>query len=150
MSTEGRASNLIDSDKESGKAVYGADNKKIGSIEHVMIDKTSGEIAYAVLSFGGFFGIGTDHYPVPWKVLRYDANLHGYRSDISENRLKGAPKHGTETIFDWNARYAELDDYYNEEVMRPGHRPAVRNMLIAGTASVVAAFVIVYFMFFAA
>jgi hypothetical protein len=120
MSTEGRASNLVSSDKESGKAVYGADNKKIGSIESVMIDKTSGEIAYAVLSFGGFLGIGTDHYPVPWKALRYDADLGGYRSGINENRLKGAPKHGTETIFDWNARYAELDDYYNDEVIRPG------------------------------
>jgi hypothetical protein len=97
MSTEGRASNLISSDKESGKAVYGDNNKKIGSIEHVMIDKPSGEIAYAVLSFGGFLGIGTDHYPVPWKALRYDTDLGGYRSDINENRLKGAPKHGTTT-----------------------------------------------------
>jgi hypothetical protein len=56
---------LIDSDKESGKAVYGADNKKIGSIERVMVDTASGEISYAVLSFGGFLGIGNDHYPVP-------------------------------------------------------------------------------------
>jgi hypothetical protein len=120
MSTEGRAGNLVASDKESGKAVYGAENKKIGSIEKVMVDKNSGEIAYAVLSFGGFLGIGKDHYPVPWKVLRYDSNLDGYCSDISENRLKGAPKHGTETIFDWDARYAELDDYYNDVVIRPG------------------------------
>ena len=120
MYTEGRARNLVASDKESGKAVYGAANKKIGSIEKVMIDKTSGEIAYAVLSFGGFLGIGADHYPVPWKALSYDTKLGGYRSDINENRLKGAPKQGTETIFDWNARYAELDDYYNDEVIRPG------------------------------
>jgi hypothetical protein len=111
---------LIASDKESRKAVYGADNKKIGSIERVMVDKTNGEIAYAVLSFGGFLGIGNDHYPVPWKLLRYDAELGGYRSDISENRLRGAPKHGTETIFDSDARYAKLDDYYNDEVIRPG------------------------------
>ena len=62
MYTEGRARNLIASDKESGKAVYGAANKKIGSIEKVMIDKTTGEIAYAVLSFGGFLGIGTEHF----------------------------------------------------------------------------------------
>ena len=112
--------NLIASDKESGKAIYGAENKKIGSIDRVMVDKTSGEIAYVVLSFGGFLGIGNDHYPVPWKLLRFDAELGGYRSDISENRLKGAPKHGTETIFDSDARYAKLDDYYNDEVIRPG------------------------------
>ena len=99
MFTEGIASNLIDSDQESGKAVYGAHDKKIGSIEHVMIDKTSGEIAYAMLSFGGFLGIGKDH------------------SDISESRLKGAPKHGTDSIsvFDWKARHAEVNSYYGEQ-----------------------------------
>jgi hypothetical protein len=71
--------NLIASDKESGKIIYGAENKKIGSIERVMVDKTSGEIAYAVLSVGGFLGIGNDHYPVPWKLLRFDAELGGFR-----------------------------------------------------------------------
>jgi hypothetical protein len=119
MSIEGSTGNLTASDKESGKAVYGAENKKIGSIDCVMIDKTNGEIAYAVLSFGGFLGIGNDHYPVPWKLLRYDSGLDGYRSDISGSRLKGAPKHGSE-LFDWSARRAELDDYYNDEVIRPG------------------------------
>jgi len=111
--------NLIASDKEAGKAIYGAENKKIGSIERVMIDETSGEIAYAVLSFGGILGIGNDYYPVPWKLLRYDAELGGYRSDISGNRLKGAPKHGSE-LYDWTARRAELDDYHNDVVIRPG------------------------------
>ncbi|EAQ33734.1 PRC-barrel protein [Nitrobacter sp. Nb-311A] len=117
MSDDPETGHLTASNKESGKAVYGAEDKKIGKIESVMIDKTSGEIAYAVLSFGGFLGIGKDHFPVPWKLLRFDPELGAYRSDISENRLHGAPKHGTETVFDWNARYAELDDYYNEEVL---------------------------------
>jgi hypothetical protein len=119
MAVEANTGNLIASDKESGKAIYGAEDKKIGSIEHVMIDKSTGEIAYAVLSFGGFMGIGNDHYPVPWKLLRYDSELGGYRSDISGNRLKGAPKHGSE-LYDWSARRAELDDYYNDVVIRPG------------------------------
>lgn len=119
MAMDGNTENLIASDKESGKAVYGAEDKKIGSIERVMIDKSSGKPAYAVLSIGGFLGIGDDHYPVPWKLLRYDSELDGYRSDISGNRLKGAPKHGSE-LFDWTARRAELDDYYNDEVIRPG------------------------------
>ncbi|MCB1394371.1 MULTISPECIES: PRC-barrel domain-containing protein [unclassified Nitrobacter] len=119
MGMDGRTENLISSDKHSGKAVYGAEDKKIGSIECVMINKSSGEPAYAVLSVGGFLGMGDDHYPVPWKLLRYDSELDGYRSDISGNRLKGAPKHGSE-LFDWTARRAELDDYYNDEVIRPG------------------------------
>src|SRR5215216_6216828 len=62
---------LIGSDKVEGTAVYGADNQKIGSIERVMIDKISGKVAYAVLGFGGFLGIGDDHYPLPWESLKY-------------------------------------------------------------------------------
>jgi hypothetical protein len=120
MSVKRRTSRLIASNRKSGKAVYGAEKKKIGSIKRVMIDKKSGEIAHAVLGFGGFLGIGDDHYTVPWNLLRYDADLGVYSSDISGSRLKGGPKHGTETIFDWNARYAELDGYHNEVVIRPG------------------------------
>jgi hypothetical protein len=55
---------LIGSDKVEGTAVYGANDTKIGSIERVMIDKMSGKVSYAVLSFGGFLGIGDDHYPL--------------------------------------------------------------------------------------
>ena len=66
---------LIGSDKVEGTAVYGADDAQIGSIERVMIDKRSGKVSYAVLSFGGFLGIGDDHYPLPWNSLRYDTNL---------------------------------------------------------------------------
>jgi hypothetical protein len=114
---------LVSSDKYKGKAIYGAENKKIGSIESVMVDKSTGEPAYAVLSIGGILGMGADHYPVPWRILRYDSELEGYRSDISGNRLKGYPKSvfgssGSE-LFDWGARRAELDTYYAniDEVM---------------------------------
>jgi hypothetical protein len=64
MVTENRETgSLIGSDKVEGTAVYGANDTKIGSIERVMIDKMSGRVSYAVLSFGGFLGIGDDHYP---------------------------------------------------------------------------------------
>jgi PRC-barrel domain protein len=57
---------LIGSDKVEGTAVYGADNQKIGSVQRVMIDKVSGKVAYAVVSFGGFLGMGEDYFPMPW------------------------------------------------------------------------------------
>ena len=75
---------LIGSDKVEGTSVYGANDTQIGSIERVMIDKRSGKVSYAVLSFGGFLGIGDDHYPIPWDSLKYDTNLGGYRSGITE------------------------------------------------------------------
>src|SRR5438309_5058360 len=79
--------NLIGSDKVEGTAVYGADRTKVGSIERVMIDKMSGKVSYAVLSFGGFLGIGDDHYPLPWQSLKYDTSLGGYLVGITESQL---------------------------------------------------------------
>jgi hypothetical protein len=72
---------LIGSDKVEGTAVYGRDENKIGIVQRVMIDKISGKVAYAVMSFGGFLGIGEDYYPMPWASLKYDTNLGGYRLD---------------------------------------------------------------------
>ena len=89
MATEAReTAGLIGSDKVEGTAVYDAKGEKIGSIERVMIDKRSGQVAYAVLSFGGFLGIGSDYYPIPWASLKYDTSLGGYRLDITEQQLK--------------------------------------------------------------
>src|SRR5690349_15339933 len=106
--------NLIGSDKVEGTAVYGADSNKIGSIERVMIDKKSGRVSYAVLSFGGFLGIGDDHYPLPWQSLKYDTSLGGYRTGITETQLKGAPKYSNDNAWNWNdpARTRAVNDYY--------------------------------------
>jgi PRC-barrel domain len=105
---------LIGSDKVEGTSVYGADDTQIGSIERVMMDKRSGKVSYAVLSFGGFLGIGDDHYPLPWDSLKYDTNLGGYRTGITEQQLQGAPKYGNDN--EWNredqTRTRAVNDYY--------------------------------------
>jgi hypothetical protein len=107
---------LIGSDKVEGTAVYGADQKKIGSIERVMIDKTSGKVAYGVLSFGGFMGMGEDYYPVPWSTLKYDTNLGGYRVNLSEDQLKKAPKYSRSTDWNWNRENdRRVYDYYRTD-----------------------------------
>src|ERR1700743_242765 len=105
---------LIGSDKVEGTAVYGADQNKIGSIERVMIDKQTGKVSYAVLSFGGFLGIGDDHYPLPWQSLKYDINLGGYVTRITEQQLKGAPKYSNDNSWNWNdpARGRAVNEYY--------------------------------------
>ncbi len=81
---------LIGSDKVEGTNVYGANGEKVGYIERVMIDKISGKVSYAVLSFGGLRGIGDDHYPLPWQALKYDANL-GATSPASPTTSSAAP-----------------------------------------------------------
>ncbi len=92
---------LIGSDKVEGTAVYGADSNKIGSIERVMIDKASGKVSYAVLGFGGFLGLGNDHYPLPWQSLKYDTRLGGYVTGVTERQLRGAPKYGNDNEWNW-------------------------------------------------
>jgi PRC-barrel domain len=93
--------NLIGSDKVEGSAVFGPDDNKIGSIERVMIDKVSGRVSYAVLGFGGFLGLGNDHYPLPWQSLKYDTRLGGYRTGITEDQLRGAPKFRDDRDWNW-------------------------------------------------
>jgi PRC-barrel domain protein len=114
MAIEAREqSNLIGSDKVEGTAVYGADRTKIGSIERVMIDKMSGKVSYAVLSFGGFLGIGDDYYPLPWKMLTYNEMLGGYQVDVTDEQLQGAPKFAHDNWdFGDRTREAELLGYY--------------------------------------
>lgn len=103
--------NLIGSDKVEGTSVYGPGDDKIGVIERVMIDKLSGKVAYAVLSFGGFLGIGDDHYPIPWSKLTYDEDLGGYRTDISQADLEAAPRYEADDDFEWNDRQRAMDVY---------------------------------------
>jgi PRC-barrel domain protein len=105
---------LIGSDKVEGTAVYGAGDKNIGKVERVMIDKINGKVAYAVITFGGFMGIGEDYYPVPWSSLTYDTRLGGYRTNLTEEKLRGAPKYSKHQSWDWSDRESDkrISSYY--------------------------------------
>jgi hypothetical protein len=111
---ERETGNLIGSDKVEGTAVYGPDNNKIGSIQRVMIDKLSGTVSYAVLTFGGFLGIGDEYYPLPWQSLEYDTTLGGYRTNVTEQQLRGAPKFGNDNDWNWAdaSRNRTVNNYY--------------------------------------
>lgn len=115
MVTEEReTSTLIGSDKVEGTAVFGTNDERIGSIERVMIEKTTGRVSYAVLGFGGFLGVGSDHYPLPWNNLKYDTALGGYRVGITLEQLNGAPKYADENSWNWSDqnRIRSVNDYY--------------------------------------
>ena len=109
---QGKRITLIGSDKVEGTAVYRSNGEKVGQIERVMIDKLSGKVAYAVMSFGGFMGIGEDYYPLPWSLLTYNPKLEGYEVNVGEKQLKGAPKYSTHETWDWKGRGQAIDDYY--------------------------------------
>jgi sporulation protein YlmC with PRC-barrel domain len=84
---------LISSERVEGTKVYNTQGDKLGSIEQLMIDKRSGHVRYAVLEFGGIFGMGTDRYPMPWSVLKYDTQLDGYVVPIDKKALNEAPRY---------------------------------------------------------
>jgi sporulation protein YlmC with PRC-barrel domain len=107
-------SDLISSEKVEGTAVMNRKGEKIGSIENVMIEKRSGKVAYAVMSFGGFLGIGERYHPVPWNALTYDTNLGGYVMDADKSRLEGAPSYSSAENPDWTDREwgRRVHDYY--------------------------------------
>ena len=81
---------LISSEDVEGTNVYDMKGTKIGDIDHLMIDKVSGRVTYAVMSFGGFLSLGHSHYPVPWGALKYDTKLNGYVTGITEKQLQDA------------------------------------------------------------
>jgi hypothetical protein len=84
-------SRLIGSNKVEGTAVYARDGRRLGSIYNFMVDKRSGKVEYAVMTYGGFLGMGTRYYPMPWDILSYDTRLSGYRVDMLERDLERAP-----------------------------------------------------------
>lgn len=112
--TEGR---LISAGSVSGSDVYDHAGNRLGSVRDVMIDKESGRIAYAILSFGGLLGFGDRRHPLPWSSLRYDRTLAGYVVDLDRDRLQGAPSYAEDEPIAWNdARWGErLHEYYKAE-----------------------------------
>ena len=83
---------LISSEDVQGTNVYGIGDEAIGEIDHLLIEKISGRVAYAVMSFGGFLGLAHSHYPIPWSALKYDTALQGYRTGITESPTERRPR----------------------------------------------------------
>lgn len=109
----GSPNDLIASDRVEGTAVYNRGGERLGTIENLMVDKRSGQVEYAVMSFGGFLGVGHDHYPLPWKMLDYDPAQGGYVIELAKEKLENAPRYdkGTEPAYD--ERYGRsIYDYY--------------------------------------
>ena len=98
-----------------GTAVYDAHGKRIGKVERLMIDKLTGKVSYAILSFGGFLGMGTSLLPLPWGRLSYSPKFEAYQLDIDDEELKRAPSFRADKDFDWGDRSQEeaLHRYYD-------------------------------------
>jgi hypothetical protein len=83
---------LISSDKVEGTAVVDRDGKPLGHIKNFMVDKYTGRVAYAIMSFGGTMGLGASLFPLPWPLLDYDVEKDGYALDITKEQMAQAPR----------------------------------------------------------
>ncbi len=109
---------LIAAEKVNGTDVYNLEGDKLGEVEDVMLDKSSGHVAYAVLSFGGFLGMGEKHYPLPWSTLKYDTRKGGYVINMDKEKLQNAPSIDRDTDFTWTPDYGRgVDRYYGTASM---------------------------------
>ena len=105
---------LIAASKVEGTTVYNRQGDNLGHVYDVMIDKRSGQVAYAIMSFGGFLGLGESYHPLPWKILDYDTSMGGYVVDLDKDRLEGAPAYSSSERPDWRDRdYTHrIDNFY--------------------------------------
>ncbi|MBV9825179.1 MAG: PRC-barrel domain-containing protein [Alphaproteobacteria bacterium] len=104
---------LISSEKVGGTAVYDASGERLGTVHHLMIDKQAGNVEYAVMSFGGFLGIGESYNPLPWRSLTYDTGLGGYVVNANRARLEQAPRYAPGTEPSWtDPGYRDRIDQY--------------------------------------
>jgi PRC-barrel domain len=103
---------MIAASKVNGTRVCNATGESLGSIHDVMLDKQSGHVTYAVMSFGGFLGIGEKYHPLPWHQLTYDEGYDAYVVNLDKRILENAPSYGTADVPDWSIYGHDIDEYY--------------------------------------
>jgi len=105
---------LIAAEKVEGTDVFNLQGDKLGTVDDIMLDKVSGKAIYAIMSFGGFLGIGAKYHPLPWARLRYDRDKGGYLVDVDRKTLENAPSYDMDADFLWTPEYGRrVDKYYN-------------------------------------
>jgi len=82
---------MLETSKVPGTSVYSGAQEEIGAVDDLIVDTVSGKVRYAILSFGGFLGLGKSQYVIPWTALKWDPSLHGYVTGVTEDQLKMSP-----------------------------------------------------------
>jgi len=114
LSADSSSHPLIASDRVEGTPVRRPNGSKIGQIQRVMIEKQTGQVAYAVMSFGGFLGLGERYFTVPWARLYYNPSLDAYELELTEDELRAAPDIDEEgEVWTDRKREEELHRYYD-------------------------------------
>lgn len=111
-STSSGAHSLISADRVEGTPVFNSKGEKLGHVEDVMIHKLSGKVAYAVVSCGGFLGMGEKYLPMPWSLLTFDTEKNGYVVPADRSQLEGAAGLQTDSVQDDTAWRDQVHQHY--------------------------------------
>ena len=115
MATATGHTEAIQASRVIGTDVYNSEGRHIGTIEDVMLEKTSNNIMFAVIGFGGFLGIGEKYHAIPWSALDYEPVRGGYVVPFTREQLEAAPAHNIGELTGDDGRKARdaSYDYYN-------------------------------------
>ena len=113
-----------------GDAVRNRAGEDLGKVDELMVDIPSGRIAYAVLSFGGFLGMGNKLFAVPWNALQVDEDEHCFILDMDKRTLEAAPGFDKDNWPDmadtaWGSeifRYYNTTPYWEDQTSRRSDR----------------------------
>src|SRR5579862_4866978 len=96
---------LIAASKVEGKPVFDVAGEKLGTVKELYIDKASGEVEFAALSFGGMLGMGEKYHPLPWNALDYDTAKDGFVVDVNKADLEASPSYEQDRLLGegWSA-----------------------------------------------
>jgi sporulation protein YlmC with PRC-barrel domain len=95
---------LVPSDRVEAAAVYCRDGQRIGTIERLMLEKTTGAVVYAVVKCGGFLKADKHYYPLPWNSLKYNVARKAYETDLTLEELRSGRSEVDGEAFDWGDR----------------------------------------------
>jgi len=125
VSPDGPGPRIMAADSLTGEKVVTEDGRDLGKITHIMLDVVQGTIAYAVLSFGGFLGLGDKLFAVPWHSLALDVENEWFVLNVDPDRLRNAPG------FDKDHWPSMADPHWQSEVhayygpVAPSRRPFI-------------------------
>jgi sporulation protein YlmC with PRC-barrel domain len=112
---------LISADDVRGKTVHGRDGDKLGTVDRLILDERTGQVAYVILSTGGFLGLGQSYHPIPWSALHYDETRGGYAAAIDKRLLEGAPSFRPDSAPVFDDDYGRrVTDYFRLPPAAPG------------------------------
>ncbi len=132
---EGPGPRLMGADTLMGEDVYNRQEEDLGDIKEIMLDVQSGQVAYAVLSFGGILGMGDKLFAVPWQALQLDTVNKRFILDVSKDRLENAPGFDKDRWPDMaSAEFgSQIHGFYGTEQAQPGQRTSSGSVMGSGT-----------------